>query len=77
VFQLDSNYCPKRRKVRGQNNPNKRQQVLFTGLGLLPGQNNLFQTDGTFPKGDPPCSPANSPDSATSGTAFFTAAEGG
>lgn len=45
-FTLDTNYRPKRQKVRGENNPNNRQAVLFAGMNCLPGQTDLFSTDG-------------------------------
>ena len=46
MFQLDSTYRPKRRKVKGENNPNNQQAVLFAGMNCLPGQADLFATDG-------------------------------
>jgi hypothetical protein len=46
MFQLDSTYRPKRQKVKGENNPNNRQAVLFAGMNCLPGQTDLFPTDG-------------------------------
>ncbi len=45
-FTLDRTYRPKRQKVKGENNPNTRQTVLFSGMDLLPGQMDLFTTDG-------------------------------
>ena len=45
-FTLDTDYRPKRQKVKGENNPNTRQSVLFSGMDLLPGQQDLFATDG-------------------------------
>ncbi len=36
-FTLDTNYRPKRQKVKGENNPNNRQAVLFAGMDCLPG----------------------------------------
>ena len=48
-FTLETNYRPKRRKVKGENNPNTRQTVLFAGMNLLPGQTDLFATDGKEP----------------------------
>ena len=45
-FTLDSSYRPKRLKVKGENNPKNQQAVLFAGLNCLPGQNDLFSTDG-------------------------------
>ena len=48
-FTLDTNYRPKRRNVKGENNPNTRQTVLFAGMDLLPGQTDLFPTDGKEP----------------------------
>jgi hypothetical protein len=49
MFQLDNAYRPKRQKAKGENNPNTRQAVLFAGMELLPGQMDLFPTDGTAP----------------------------
>ena len=46
MFQLDTNYRPKRQKVKGENNLNNRQTVLFAGMNCLPGQTDLFATDG-------------------------------
>ena len=46
MFQLESAYRPKRQRVKGENNPNTRQAVLFAGMNCLPGQENLFATDG-------------------------------
>ena len=45
-FSLDANYRPKRRKLKGENNPNNQQAVLFAGMDCLPGQTDLFPTDG-------------------------------
>jgi hypothetical protein len=63
--------------VRSQNNPKSRQTVLFAGMQLLSGQQDLFPTDGTQTQGDEPCSRANSSDSAASGNASSIAADGG
>ena len=57
TFTLDANYRPKRRKVKGENNPNNRQAVLFAGMDLLPGQTDLFPTDGK----EPSCSLCDEP----------------
>lgn len=39
-------------KKRFEDQPDARQAVLFSGLGCLPGQGNLFQTDGPKEKPD-------------------------
>jgi hypothetical protein len=43
---------------RGQEPENTRQATLFCGLGCLPGQRNLFETDGQSgpePSEEEPC----------------------
>src|SRR5258706_13883346 len=77
MFQLDSAYRPKRRKVKGENNPNNRQTVLFAGMSLLPGQQDLFPIDGAQPQGDPPCSSSGITTFAASETASSIGGDGG
>lgn len=59
TFTLDAAYRPKRRKVKGENNPNTRQTVLFAGMDLLPGQTDLFPTDGKEPTPEHCCTLCN------------------
>jgi hypothetical protein len=47
AFTLDSSPAPIRGKRRVcDTNPAQRQTVLFAGLACLPGQEDLFPTDG-------------------------------
>src|SRR5688572_22285208 len=73
TFTLDATYRPKRRKVKGENNPNTRQTVLLAGMDLLRGQTDLFPTDGKEPTPEHYCTLCNEavecPDSTPCG--FF------
>ena len=60
-FTLDTNYRPKRQKVKGENNPNNRQAVLFAGMNCLPGQTDLFATDGKEQTQEHYCALCNEP----------------
>ncbi len=61
MFQLDSTYRPKRTKVKGENNPNTRQAVLFAGMNCLPGQTDLFAMDGEEQPPEHTCSLCEQP----------------
>lgn len=53
---------PAVRRQRFETSERTRQQVLFAGLDCLPGQLDLFQTDGEVCEGDPANGNAFDPD---------------
>ncbi len=61
TFTLNSTYRPKRQKVKGENNPNCQQTVLFAGMNCLPGQTDLFATDGEEQTPEHSCSLCEQP----------------
>ena len=61
TFTLDTDYRPTRRKVKGENNPNNRQAVLFAGMNCLPGQTDLFAMDGEEQPPEHTCSLCEQP----------------